>query len=107
MILLQRRASCDLTSCTIPFGEANIVRDGDDVTVVALARMVHYADEAIYTLAKEGIECELIDPRTTSPLDEETILESVERTLSARLARRLATFARCALILAEVRLTIG
>ena len=66
---------------TIPFGEANIVRDGDDVTVVALARMVHYAEEAIETLAAEhGIECELIDPRTTSPLDEDTILESVERT---------------------------
>ena len=65
---------------TIPFGEANIVRDGDDVTVVALARMVHYAGEAIDTLAKEGIECEVIDPRTTSPLDEDTILESVERT---------------------------
>jgi pyruvate/2-oxoglutarate/acetoin dehydrogenase E1 component len=66
---------------TIPFGEANIVRDGDDVTVVALARMVHYANEAIEKLAaEEGIECELIDPRTTSPLDEDTILESVERT---------------------------
>ncbi len=65
---------------TIPFGEANIVRDGDDVTVVALSRMVHYANEAADTLAKEGIECELIDPRTTSPLDEDTILESVERT---------------------------
>src|SRR5207237_7568494 len=65
---------------TIPFGEANIVRDGDDVTVVALSRMVHYANEAAETLAKDGIECELIDPRTTSPLDEDTILESVERT---------------------------
>jgi len=65
---------------TIPFGEANIVRDGDDVTVVALSRMVHYTNEAADTLAKEGIECELIDPRTTSPLDEDTILESVERT---------------------------
>src|SRR3954463_3570855 len=66
---------------TIPFGEANIVRDGDDVTVVALARMVHYAAEAADGLASEdGIECELIDPRTTSPLDEDTILESVERT---------------------------
>src|SRR5207237_2914515 len=42
--------------------------------------MVHYADEAIDALAKEGIECELIDPRTTSPLDEDTILDSVERT---------------------------
>ena len=42
---------------TIPFGEANIVRDGDDVTVVALARMVHYANEAADALAKDGIEC--------------------------------------------------
>ena len=65
---------------TIPFGEANIVRDGDDVTIVALSRMVHYASEAAEALATEGIECELIDPRTTSPLDEDTILESVERT---------------------------
>src|SRR6188472_4461339 len=65
---------------TIPFGEANIVRDGDDVTVVALARMVHYANEAAEALAKDGIEIDLIDPRTTSPLDEDTILESVERT---------------------------
>ena len=52
----------------IPFGEANIVRDGDDVTVVALAQMVHYGGEAAEALAKEGIECELIDPRTTSRL---------------------------------------
>jgi pyruvate dehydrogenase E1 component beta subunit len=65
---------------TIPFGEANVVRDGDDVTVVALARMVHYANEAAEALEKEGIEIDLIDPRTTSPLDEDTILESVERT---------------------------
>ncbi len=65
---------------TIPFGEANIVRDGDDVTIVALARMVHYAAEAAEALAKGGIEVELIDPRTTSPLDEDTILDSVERT---------------------------
>src|SRR6266853_993638 len=56
------------------------VPDGDDVTVVALSRMVHYANEAAEALAREGIECELIDPRTTSPFDEDTILESVERT---------------------------
>jgi pyruvate/2-oxoglutarate/acetoin dehydrogenase E1 component len=64
----------------IPFGEANIMRDGDDVTVIALSRMVHYANEAAEALAAEGIECEIIDPRTTSPLDEDTICESVERT---------------------------
>lgn len=67
-------------SYTIPFGEANILREGDDVTIVALGRMVHMAMEAADTLAKDGISCEVIDPRTTSPLDEETILESVENT---------------------------
>ena len=64
-------------SFTIPFGEANIVRDGDNVTVVAIGRMVHIALQAAEDLAKEGIECEVIDPRKTSPLNEETILESV------------------------------
>ena len=65
---------------TIPFGEANVVREGGDVTVVALGRMVSMAEQAAADLAAEGIECEIVDPRTTSPLDEETIYESVERT---------------------------
>ena len=65
---------------TIPFGEANIVRDGDDVTIVALSRMVHVAMEAAEGLSAKGVECEVIDPRTTSPLDIDTILESVENT---------------------------
>jgi pyruvate dehydrogenase E1 component beta subunit len=64
----------------IPFGEAALVREGEHVTVVALARMVAFAEKAIDALAKDGITCDLIDPRTTSPLDEETILESVENT---------------------------
>src|ERR687890_603475 len=64
----------------IPFAEANIVREGSDVTVVALGRMVHLAEHAAEELAGEGIYCEIIDPRTTSPLDEDTILESVEST---------------------------
>ena len=67
-------------SYTIPFGEANIVREGDDVTIVAFGRMVHQAMKAAALLAKEGISCEVIDPRTTSPLDEDSILESVENT---------------------------
>ena len=67
-------------SYAIPLGEANVIRDGDDVTVVALGRMVHMATEAAAVLEGEGISCEVIDPRTISPLDEETILESVERT---------------------------
>jgi pyruvate/2-oxoglutarate/acetoin dehydrogenase E1 component len=67
-------------SYTIPFGEANIVREGKDVTIVAFARMVDFAQKAAAALAKDGISCEIIDPRSTSPLDEDTILESVENT---------------------------
>ena len=65
---------------TIPFGEAEFVTEGDDVTVVAFSAMVQRCKAAADELDKHGIEVELIDPRTTSPLDEEAILESVERT---------------------------
>jgi len=64
----------------IPFGEANFVREGEDVTIVAIGRMVHVAKRAADKLAQEKIEVELIDPRTISPLDEDSILESVEKT---------------------------
>jgi acetoin:2,6-dichlorophenolindophenol oxidoreductase subunit beta len=64
----------------LPFGEAAIVREGGDVTVVAFGRMVGFAQEAAEQVAEDGIECEIVDPRTTSPLDEDTILESVEST---------------------------
>lgn len=67
-------------SYTIPFGEADIAREGEDITVVALGRMVHQALEAANSLSSDGISCEVVDLRTTSPLDEETILESVENT---------------------------
>jgi len=65
---------------TIPFGEAALVREGEHVTVVAIARMVVFAEKAIDAVEKDGITCDLIDPRTTSPLDLDTILESVENT---------------------------
>lgn len=64
----------------IDFGKAAVVREGSDVTVVALALMVHKTLAACETLAKEGISVELIDPRTVAPLDMETILQSVART---------------------------
>jgi acetoin:2,6-dichlorophenolindophenol oxidoreductase subunit beta len=67
-------------SYAIPFGEANIAREGGDVTIVAIGRMVNTALEAADELAASGIEVEIIDPRTTSPLDTDTILESVENT---------------------------
>lgn len=65
---------------TVPFGEANFLTDGDDVTVIAISKMVRTAKAAADRLASEGIEVELLDPRTTSPLDEDSILESVEKT---------------------------
>ena len=65
---------------TIPFGEANVPREGDDVTIVAFGRMVNFALEAADALEKDGITCTVVDPRTTSPLDTETILETVEET---------------------------
>ncbi|MCC6202198.1 MAG: alpha-ketoacid dehydrogenase subunit beta [Gammaproteobacteria bacterium] len=64
---------------TIPFGEANLVREGKDVTVVAFGRMVHFAAQVADQLRGE-IGIDLIDPRTTSPLDTDTILDSVEAT---------------------------
>lgn len=67
-------------SYIVPFGEANVVREGDDVTVVALGRMVQLAEQAADAAQKNGIHCEIIDPRSISPLDEDTILESVEKT---------------------------
>src|SRR5438067_8393753 len=67
-------------SYTVPFGEANVVREGKSVTLVTYGRMVHFAQQAAAELAKKKIDCEVIDLRTTSPLDEATILESAEKT---------------------------
>ncbi len=78
--LYPRKCEVPDEAYTVPFGEANLVREGKDATVVALARMVPFAEKALDALAKDGITCDLIDPRTTSPLDEETIIESVEST---------------------------
>ena len=64
----------------IPFGEANVAREGDDITLVAFGAMVPRTLAVAQALAKHGIDAEVIDPRTTSPLDEETILESIRRT---------------------------
>jgi pyruvate/2-oxoglutarate/acetoin dehydrogenase E1 component len=65
---------------TIPFGEANLTREGDDVTIVAFGRMVGFSNQVADSLEKEGISCTVVDPRTTSPLDEDTIIECVEET---------------------------
>jgi pyruvate dehydrogenase E1 component beta subunit len=65
---------------TIPFGKADIKREGNDVTVVALAWLVHEALAAAEELAKDGISVEVVDPRTLVPLDTDTIRNSVQKT---------------------------
>jgi acetoin:2,6-dichlorophenolindophenol oxidoreductase subunit beta len=65
---------------TIPFGVAEIRRSGSDATIVATSLMVYKSLKAAEQLATEGIEVEVIDPRTLVPLDKETILQSVEKT---------------------------
>ena len=64
----------------VPFGKANITRSGSDVTVVAFSRMVLLANKVADKLAREGVSVEVIDPRTTSPLDRDAILASVGKT---------------------------
>jgi pyruvate/2-oxoglutarate/acetoin dehydrogenase E1 component len=64
----------------IPFGEANVTREGDDVTIVAMGRMVNFANQVADKLAKEKIGATVVDIRTTSPLDKETILETAAET---------------------------
>jgi len=65
---------------TVPLEKAAVVREGNDVTVVAWGAMLHEAKAAVDNLAKEGIEAELIDLRTLWPLDIETVLASVAKT---------------------------
>jgi len=65
---------------TIPFGQADVKREGADVTIVATFRMVHKALTVAEELEKEGIDIEVIDPRTLCPLDKETVIASVKKT---------------------------
>lgn len=65
---------------TIPFGEAAVTREGDDVTIIAMGRMVNFANQVADKLAKEKIGVTVVDIRTTSPLDKETILDTAAET---------------------------
>lgn len=86
VIFLEHKALYDTegevpdASYTVPFAEARIARDGGDAVIVAFGRMVDVAMRAADALARHGIECTVLDPRTTSPLDRDTILEMVEET---------------------------
>jgi pyruvate dehydrogenase E1 component beta subunit len=68
---------------TIPFGVADIKRTGSDITLVGTSSMVHVALEAAERLAEIGLSAEVIDPRTTYPLDKQTLIESAKKTSRA------------------------
>jgi pyruvate/2-oxoglutarate/acetoin dehydrogenase E1 component len=78
--LMARKGPVPEEDYTIPLGLADVKRTGDDVTVVALAWLVHEALAAAEELAREGISVEVVDPRTLVPLDRATIRESVRKT---------------------------
>jgi len=86
-------------------GKAAIVREGEDLTLIAYSRMTALALEAADQLASEGIECEIVDLRTLAPLDEETLLGSVAKTSRAVIVeedtRRCGVGAEVAALLAE------
>jgi pyruvate dehydrogenase E1 component beta subunit len=68
---------------TIPFGVADIKRPGNDISIIATSSMVQVAIEAANMLEQAGISAEVIDPRTTFPLDKETLIESAKKTSRA------------------------
>ena len=80
MLYATRGEVPDDPDLTIPFGKAAILREGSDMTIIATAYMVARAMEAADILSREGVEAEVIDPRTIVPLDEETLVTSVKKT---------------------------
>ena len=68
---------------TIPFGKADIKREGSDVTIITYSRMTRVSLDAAEKLAEEGIEAEVVDLRSLRPMDTETIVESVKKTSRA------------------------
>ena len=75
----------------IPLGQARVIREGTDVTVVATGRLVHESLDAANQLEEQGVSVEVVDPRTLQPLDEETIVESVKKTNRCVVAHEAVT----------------
>ena len=76
---------------SIPLGKARVIREGEDVTVVATGRLVHEALDAAKQLEEQGVSVEIVDPRTLQPLDEELIVESVKKTSRCVVAHEAVT----------------
>lgn len=79
-LMYQEKAGVPEEEFLIPFGEANVKREGADITLIGISSMVQVCEAAAELLAKEGISAEVIDPRTIVPLDEETLLKSARKT---------------------------
>ncbi len=77
---------------TLEIGKANVVREGTNFTIVALGRMVHESLEAARILAEEGLDIEVIDPRTLQPFDTATVVESVRKTHRAIVVHEAVRF---------------
>ena len=75
----------------IPIGQARVLREGEDVTVVATGRLAHESLDAANQLEEQGVSVEVVDPRTLQPLDEETIVESVKKTNRCVVAHEAVT----------------
>jgi pyruvate/2-oxoglutarate/acetoin dehydrogenase E1 component len=101
---LQTSADVPDEPYTVPLGVADVKREGSDVTIVAIGRMVDEALDAADELQADGVSVEVIDPRTLSPLDMETILNSVRKTTRAVVAHEAVRF--CG-IGAEIAATIS
>lgn len=65
---------------SVEIGKANVIREGKDITIVAIGKMVQVAEETAQTLAKDDISAEVIDLRTVAPWDEETVIDSIKKT---------------------------
>ncbi|MCG2718540.1 MAG: alpha-ketoacid dehydrogenase subunit beta [Nanoarchaeota archaeon] len=79
-LLLRQKGEVPEEMYTIPLGKGRKVREGKDITVVAFSQMVPEAEKSAEELSKQGIDVEIIDPRTAYPLDEEIIADSVKKT---------------------------
>jgi Pyruvate/2-oxoglutarate dehydrogenase complex, dehydrogenase (E1) component, eukaryotic type, beta subunit len=81
--MLAMESEVDLDEGPIPLGVGKVVRPGSDVTIVAVGNMVHQALAAAETLEKDGIDCEIIDPRTLYPFDFDMVANSIDKTHKA------------------------
>ena len=82
-LLYNTTGTLDKNDIVTPFGKANILRKGKDVSIISYSRMINYAEKAAEILEKENISAEVIDLRTLYPLDRETIINSVNKTKRA------------------------